>query len=189
MITRFEHFRSRSAGSRRHVHDPARAAAAQLAACGGGAFNGIGAGHTAADPVQTVAVNAEAPATSHHAGAGQSHAMGLWQPNPRYDTCSQAVHDAFAVVGARWSGATPRGTLPRPSTPTRARECSYHEHGRDPRSLALWPAIRQHFALDATQRCDRPDEPGAVAGLPFGYVNQQLDVYNAQRGYRGRHAP
>lgn len=98
------------------------AAAAQLAACGGGASEGTAA--TAADPVQTVAVNAEAPGHPTTLARGNSHAMGLWQPNPRYDTCSQAVHDAFAVVGP--DGLRyPTWHPPTAIDPDTGKECSF----------------------------------------------------------------
>lgn len=156
------------------------AAAALLAACGGGAAEGTPT--PTASPVQTVAVKAEAPAHPTTLARGISHALGLWQPNLRYDTCSQAVHDAFAVVGP--DGLRyPTWHPPTAIDPDTGKECSFgHEHGRDPRSSALWPAIREHFAFDANANGVIDQDELAQAGLPFGYVNQQLDVYNAQRG-------
>ena len=98
------------------------AAAVQLAACGGGALESAAA--TAAGPVQNVAVKAEAPAHATTLSRGISHALGLWQPNLRYDTCSQAVHDAFAVVGP--DGLRyPTWHPPTAIDPDTGKECSF----------------------------------------------------------------
>lgn len=98
------------------------AAAALLAACGGGAAEGTPT--PTASPVQTVAVKAEAPAHPTTLARGISHALGLWQPNLRYDTCSQAVHDAFAVVGP--DGLRyPTWHPPTAIDPDTGKECSF----------------------------------------------------------------
>jgi hypothetical protein len=77
-----------------------------------------------------------------------ARSMGLWTPS-RFDTCTQAQHDAWAVTG-------PDGrrypTWHPPVDP--ATGCTYgHEHGADPRRSHLY------------------EESG---GMPFGYVNEVL---------------
>lgn len=83
---------------------------------------------------------------------GFSAAYGLWTPGPG-DTCTKDIHDKYSVVG-------PDGlvypTWHPPVDP--ATGCTFgHEHGRDPRGSSLYR------------------ETGPI---PFGYANQQLDVYD-----------
>lgn len=81
-------------------------------------------------------------------GAAQpSRAFGLWRPGP-YDTCTQAQHDGYAVLG-------PDGrSYPTWHPPTGPGGCSFgHEHGRDPTGSDLY------------------DDAG---GLPFGVANEML---------------
>jgi hypothetical protein len=79
-------------------------------------------------------------------------AYGRWEPGP-YDTCTREIHDGYSVVG-------PDGKLyptwhPPVDTQT---GCTFgHEHGRDPSSSALFTK---------------------VGPIPFGYANEQLDVYD-----------
>jgi hypothetical protein len=83
---------------------------------------------------------------------GFSAAYGLWTPGPN-DTCTKADHDKYSVVG-------PDGKLYPTWHPPVDPEtgCSFgHEHGRDPRGSSLY------------------HEVGAI---PFGYANEQLDVYD-----------
>lgn len=114
--------------------------------------------------------------------AANSHAMGIWKPNPNYDTCSQAIHDSYYVVapdGRRY----PTWHPPEVTDPATGKKCSFgHEHGRDPKESALWQKVRQHFAFDANRDGKISSAELASAGLPFGYVNEQLDVYNSARG-------
>jgi hypothetical protein len=81
------------------------------------------------------------------AGAAPSRAMGTWTPGS-HDTCTQAQHDAYAVLG-------PDGkAYPTWHPPTGPGGCSFgHEHGRDPRDSDLY------------------DDLG---GLPFGYASEML---------------
>jgi len=86
------------------------------------------------------------------AALGPSHAHGMWTPGGS-DLCSKEVHDRYSVVG-------PDGLLyptwHPPVDPVTG--CHFgHEHGRDPRGSALYPA---------------------VGPIPFGYANQQLDIYD-----------
>jgi hypothetical protein len=83
---------------------------------------------------------------------GFSAAYGLWTPGPG-DTCTKEIHDQYSVVG-------PDGLLyPTWHPPVDpATGCSFgHEHGRDPRGSNLYKD---------------------VGPIPFGYANQQLDVYD-----------
>jgi hypothetical protein len=92
------------------------------------------------------------PSPSDVATAPAARAFGIWTPS-KTDTCSPAIHDAYATVG-------PDGkkypTWHPPVDP--ATGCSFgHEHGRDPRESNLY----------------------AITGdLPFGYANEQLDAAN-----------
>ena len=100
-----------------------------------------------------VACADRAPASAPPAGVPAwngrlARSMGLWTPS-RFDSCTQAQHDAWAVTG-------PDGrrypTWHPPVDP--ASGCTYgHEHGADPRQSHLF------------------EESG---GLPFGYVNEVL---------------
>ena len=79
---------------------------------------------------------------------GNSSAMGTWKPG-RFDSCTQAVHDQYAVTG-------PDGkrypTWHPPVDP--ATGCTFgHEHGRDPHGSALYPL---------------------VGDVPFGVANEAL---------------
>ena len=81
------------------------------------------------------------------ATAPPSRAFAIWRPGPM-ETCTQAQHDAYAVVG-------PDGKVyPAWHPPTGPGGCTFgHEHGRDPRESDLWD--------DAE-------------GLPFGHANEVL---------------
>jgi len=83
---------------------------------------------------------------------GPSRAFSIWAPGPN-DTCPVEVHDAYAMVG-------PDGKLyPTWHPPVDpATGCTFgHEHGRDPRGSDLF---------------------GEVGPLPFGYANEQLDIFD-----------
>jgi len=116
------------------------------------------------------------------AEATNSHAMGLWKPNPKFDTCSQELHDSYSVIGPD-GRRYPTWHPPEVTNPATGKKCSFgHEHGRDPRKSALWTKIRQHFAFDANGDGKINSAELASAGLPFGYVNEQLDVFNSAKG-------
>src|SRR5881394_4305209 len=83
---------------------------------------------------------------------GNAASFGIWTPGPR-DDCTAAQHDAYSVVGPDHKRYP---TWHPPVDPVTG--CSFgHDHGRDPRGSAL----------DA-----------AVGPIPFGYANEQLDVYD-----------
>jgi len=83
---------------------------------------------------------------------GNAASFGLWVPGPN-DDCTAAQHDAYSVVGPDHKRYP---TWHPPIDP--ATGCSFgHDHGRDPRGSALY------------------DEIGPI---PFGYANEQLDVYD-----------
>src|SRR5690606_23823597 len=82
---------------------------------------------------------------------GNSRAYDIWRPGP--NECSAEIHNSYSTVG-------PDGKLyptwHPPIDP--ATGCSFgHEHGRDPRGSALY---------------------GVVGDIPFGYANEQLDIYD-----------
>ena len=83
---------------------------------------------------------------------GPSVAYGVWAPGPN-DTCTKADHDRYSTVGP---DSLLYPTWHPPVDPVTG--CSFgHEHGRDPRGSALYRA---------------------VGDMPFGYANQQLDIYD-----------
>lgn len=125
------------------------------------------------------------PTADPHAGHGQnSHAMGLWDPvkqgTTQWDVCPnpadtariKEIHDSYSVIG-------PDGkrypTWHPPVDP--ATGCKFgHEHGRDPRGYAYWDEIRRNFAHDADGNGQISDAELVAAGIPFGYVNEQIDM-------------
>ncbi|MGE5803042.1 MAG: hypothetical protein ACM358_12375 [Gemmatimonadota bacterium] len=83
---------------------------------------------------------------------GDAASFGLWAPGPN-DDCTAAQHDAYSVVGPDHKRYP---TWHPPIDP--ASGCSFgHDHGRDPRGSAL---------------------SREVGAIPFGYANEQLDVYD-----------
>ena len=111
-----------------------------------------------------------------------SAAIGQWFPNVAYDTCTQAFHDTFFVVGPDGK-RYPTWHLSTAVDPANGRECTFgHEHGRDPRESALWEFARAHFAFDADR--NGVIDPGErdASGIPFGYVAEQLIAFNAANG-------
>src|SRR5437667_224892 len=83
---------------------------------------------------------------------GFAQSYGIWPPGPR-DDCTAEVHNSYSVVGPD------RKLYPTwhpPVDPVTG--CSFgHDHGRDPRGSALY---------------------AEVGPIPFGYANEQLDVYD-----------
>src|SRR3989442_6679457 len=83
---------------------------------------------------------------------GFAVSYGIWTPGPR-DDCTAEVHNSYSVVGPD------RKLYPTwhpPVDPVTG--CSFgHDHGRDPRGSALY---------------------AEVGPIPFGYANDQLDVYD-----------
>jgi len=87
-------------------------------------------------------------------------AYGLWTPGPT-DTCTKEQHDAYAVVG-------PDGKLyPTWHPPIGPGGCTFgHEHGRDPSGSNL---------------------SGDVGAIPFGYANEQLEIWDPANPRREDH--
>jgi hypothetical protein len=111
-----------------------------------------------------------------------SAAMGQWFPNTTYDTCTQAFHDSFVVVGPDGK-RYPTWHPPVALDPANGRECSFgHEHGRDPRASALWEFARDHYAFDENRNGVIDPTERDLSGIPFGYVAEQLIALNAATG-------
>jgi hypothetical protein len=111
-----------------------------------------------------------------------SAAMGQWLPNTTYDTCTQAFHDSFFVVGPDGK-RYPTWHPPVAVDPANGRECSFgHEHGRDPRASALWAFVRDHYAFDENRNGVIDPTERDISGIPFGYVAEQLIALNAAIG-------
>ncbi len=130
------------------------------------------AGHSMTNtPIPTTQIGgAPAAGSGSTSTGGNSHALGLWTPT-KWDTCTKAIHDAYSVIG-------PDGkrypTWHPPVDPKTG--CSFgHEHGRDPSKSLIWNDVRKHFAYDADKNGQISDAELASAGIPFGYVNEQLD--------------
>src|SRR2546429_279704 len=83
---------------------------------------------------------------------GNAAWYGIWRPGRR-DDCTADIHNRYSVVGPD------RKLYPTwhpPVDPVTG--CSFgHDHGRDPRGSALY---------------------AEVGPIPFGYANEQLDVYD-----------
>jgi hypothetical protein len=95
----------------------------------------------------------DSPAAPDYGPAvGDAASFGIWVPGAN-DDCTAAQHDAYSVVGPdhkRYPIWHP------PIDPVTG--CSFgHDHGRDPRGSALYRE---------------------VGDIPFGYANEQLDVYD-----------
>lgn len=106
-----------------------------------------------------------------------SHALGMWTPS-KWDTCPKETHDKYSVVG-------PDGKLYPTWHPAidPATGCKFgHEHGRDPKESKMYDFIKEHYAYDANGngRIDQAEKD--ASGIPFGYANEQLDVWNAVNG-------
>jgi hypothetical protein len=112
-----------------------------------------------------------------------SAAMGQWSPDGRYtDECPKSLHDTYYVVGPdgkrypTWHPATV-------TDPATNRLCSFgHEHGMDPKLASWWDEIRRHYAFDANNNGSIDDSERDASGIPFGYVEEQLDAYNSANG-------
>lgn len=105
-----------------------------------------------------------------------SMAMSAWakQKQNFSGECSTQVHDTYSVIG-------PDGkrypTWHPPVDPKTG--CTFgHEHGRNPSQYQYWDEIRRHFAFDADNNGSISNEELVSAGIPFGYVNEQLDIYS-----------
>ncbi|MFB9314486.1 hypothetical protein [Nocardioides plantarum] len=110
------------------------------------------------------------PATAPVPATSYAYTDRNWTPSA-YDTCSAALHRSYAVVG-------PDGKLypgwhpPVVTDPATGESCTFgHEHGDDPRTSDVYDLV-----VDQFRSLDFPDR----AGLPFGYVSEQLTAYAGQ---------
>lgn len=128
------------------------------------------------------------PSPTHDMGSmgDNSHALGLWNPNPKYDTCPKAedtarikaIHDSYKVKGpdGKWYP-----TWHPPVDPTTG--CKFgHEHGRDPKGSTMFVEVQKQYGYDADKNGVVDGQELTTAGVPFGYVNEQLDIYNSTKG-------
>jgi len=102
--------------------------------------------------ILSVACDDGPPGPGEIQATGPSAAYDRWAPGPN-DTCTPEIHNRYSVVG-------PDGKLYPTWHPPVDPEtgCTFgHEHGRDPRGSNLY---------------------GAHGDIPFGYANEQLDIYN-----------
>ncbi len=112
-------------------------------------------------------------------------ATGKNKPNPKYDKCDDgtdivAAHKTFTVIGPDGKNY-PTWHAPVVTNPiTGVGKCYFgHEHGRDPKGYAYYDEVRKNFAFDANKNGTIDANELAVAGIPFGYVNNQVDSYYA----------
>ena len=118
------------------------------------------------------------PGTAPVPGASEAYLNRNWTPTD-YDSCPAALHRSFSVVG-------PDGKLyptwhpPQVVDPATGQPCTFgHEHGDDPRSSDIYGLVAGQ--LSSTEFPDR-------AGIPFGYVSEQLTAYaGAHAGVATRH--
>ncbi len=111
-----------------------------------------------------------------------SAAMGRWTPVAGVDTCTQAFHDTYYVIGPDGK-KYPTWHPPTASDPATTQTCTFgHEHGRDPRGSAQWDALRTHYAYDLNGDGTIDTSERDASGIPFGYVAEQLRAYNSANG-------
>jgi hypothetical protein len=139
---------------------------------------------TAAPTPTKPPVGTPGPGQPRQAPNGNSMAMGLWNPNPKFDMCYNAdgsvnadatsrikqLHESYSVIG-------PDGKLyptwhpPVATDPITKASCRFgHEHGKDPSTFPYFNEIKQYYAYNGDV---------ANSGIPFGYINDQLDVWTA----------
>lgn len=122
--------------------------------------------------------------------SGDSMAMNAWsatgknKPNPKYDKCDDGTdivraHKAFSVIGPDGK-RYPTWHAPVVTNPiTGVGKCYFgHEHGRDPKQAQVWKTkqIQNYFYFDANKNGVMDASEEAVTGIPFGYVNEQMDL-------------
>ncbi len=121
---------------------------------------------------------------------GVAASFGLWDPADakyaaagpqKYATCTKAFHDSFYVI-ATDGKKYPTWHPPVAVDPATGVKCSFgHEHGANPAQSAIWNQVQQHFYYDANKNGVMDASEKAVAGVPFGYANEQLDIYSASK--------
>jgi hypothetical protein len=106
----------------------------------------------AALPLALLACDDTTPAAAPITPIGNGTAFGIWAPGPN-ETCTQADHDRYSVVGPDHKLYP---TWHPPVDP--ATGCTFgHEHGRDPSGSRLF---------------------ADVGPIPFGFANDQLDIWD-----------
>ncbi len=116
---------------------------------------------------------------------GESMAMSTWKPLTQYDKCDDGTdvvtaHKFFHVIGPDGK-QYPTWHAPVVTNPiTGSGNCYFgHEHGRNPSAFQFFSDIQQHFAYDADHNGQISSAELAKSGVPFGYVNEQMDAYYA----------
>lgn len=140
-----------------------------------------------ATPTKAPPTATPTPGGSNPAPNGDSMAMGLWNPNPKFDNCYNAdgsinaaatanikkFHDSFSVIGPDGK-RYPTWHPPVAIDPVTKASCRFgHEHGKDPSTFPNFNEIKQFYAYNGDV---------AHSGIPFGYVNEQLDAWTASNG-------
>jgi hypothetical protein len=127
----------------------------------------------------SVVVSCSGDPTSGGGGGGggsnapNSASMGRWTPTTQ-DTCTQAFHDTFFVVGPDGK-KYPTWHRAEETDPTTNMRCSFgHDHGSSPRDSSLFASMQRHFAFDANHDGNIDSTELATAGIPFGLVSEQL---------------
>jgi hypothetical protein len=135
-----------------------------------------------ATPIAT-SVPTPVPPTTTSGGSvgGNSFAMGAWAPS-KWDTCPASLHDSYSVVAADGK-RYPTWHAPTVTNPATGKTCTFgHEHGRDPKGSKMYGWIQEQNAYDANKNGSLDENEKAASGIAFGYVNEQLDVYNSTKG-------
>lgn len=129
--------------------------------------------------------------TDHTSSGTNSMAMGRWNPNTNYDTCTnpadtariKEIHDSYKVKGpdGKWYP-----TWHPPVDP--ATGCKFgHEHGRDPKGSDLFAFAQDTYGFDENNNAVLDPSERGVSGIPMGYVNGKLDEYNTSQGISSSH--
>lgn len=132
-------------------------------------------------PTAAPGENPTTPPSGGHSDASAGHAYGLWTPT-KWDTCSKALHDSYYVIGPDGK-KYPTWHPPVVTDPSTGKTCAFgHEHGRNPKDSPLWAKAQEHFAFDENRDGQISQSEKQLAGVPFGYINEQLDIYFDAKG-------
>lgn len=140
-------------------------------------------GSTARPSSTPVATSVATPSTPQSADptGGNSFAMGAWAPS-KWDTCPAALHDSYSVIAADGK-RYPTWHAPTVINPATGKTCTFgHEHGRDPKGSKMYGWIQEQNAYDANKNGTVDANEKSASGIAFGFVNEQLDVYNKVKG-------
>lgn len=116
--------------------------------------------------------------------------FGIWDPantlyqgtNNKYPICPKSLHDSYFVIGPDGK-KYPTWHPPIATDPATGKTCAFgHEHGRDPSKSLIWKQVKEYFYYDANKNGVMDSAEEAVAGLPFGYANEQMSAYHTARG-------